>query len=228
MNCSEFQHQLQQRLDGEARAAIGEIDRHLRECSSCQELQLIASRLTEVLGSRVAPVPPQGLRDQIVSLILDEMASQRLWRRRWRRVMAVSAVAAGLLLAVFVGYSWWKSRQALNDPDSNTVVKKDEQPAPAPAQSPLDIREAGTTLVALVNRTADETVGPGRMLLPKGVSAPMLPDTDAWQPDLEPGAKSLREAQDGVAVGFEPVTSSARRAVSLFLREVPSLESQKQ
>jgi hypothetical protein len=228
MNCSEFQNLLQQRLDGEPKAVSSVIDRHLSECSSCRELELIASRLTEVLGSRVAPVPPEGLKDQIVSLILDEMASQRLRRRRWRRVMAVAAVAAGLLLAVFVGYSWWESRQALNDPDSNTLVKKEEQPAPAPAQPTLDIREAGTTLVALVNRTADETVGPGRMLLPQGVSAPMLPDTDAWQPDLEPGAQTLREAQDGVAVGFEPVTSSARRAVSLFLREIPSIETQKQ
>jgi hypothetical protein len=45
---------------------------------------------------------------------------------------------------------------------------------------------------------------------------------------LEPGTQSLREAQEGVAVGFEPVTSSARRAVNLFLREIPPLETQKQ
>jgi hypothetical protein len=111
------------------------------------------------------------------------------------------------------------------------MVKKEEkaaQPATPSKQSPLDIREAGNTLVALVNRTADETMGPGRMLIPQGVSASPLPDTNAWQPDLEPGAQTLREAQDGVAVGFEPVTNSARRAVSLFLREVPSMEIQKQ
>ncbi len=234
MNCSEFQHLLHQRLDGELKAASSEIDRHLRECSSCQELDLIALRLMEAFGSPVTPVPREELRNQIVSVILQEMDSQLLARRQWRRrVMAVSAVAAGLLLTVCVGYFWWPSHQAVHFPDSKSVVKKEEKPAPAskaaqPALSPLDIREAGTALVALVNRTADETVGPGRMLLPHGISAPNLPDTEAWRTDLEPGAQTLRDAQDGMVVGFEPVTTSAQRAVNLFLREVPSLESQKQ
>ena len=83
-------------------------------------------------------------------------------------------------------------------------------------------------MVALVNRTADETVGQSRVLLPQGVSTPALPASETWQPTLEPGADSLREAQEGVALGFEPVTSSARRAVNLFLREIPPMEVQKQ
>jgi hypothetical protein len=158
---------------------------------------------------------------------LNDIASERLARRRWsRRLVAVSAVAAAFILAVFLGYSWRSSRQSPNVSGSNSVAKKEEKPPFT--QTALNIQEAGTTFVALVNRTADETVGQGRVLLPQGVPAPDLPVSNAWSTDLEPSSQALRDAQDGVAVSFEPVTSSARRAVNLFLREVPSMESQKQ
>jgi len=106
------------------------------------------------------------------------------------------------------------------------VTKRDEPPASIPNQPRLNFQEAGSTLVALVNRTADETVGQGRMLLPQEVPSPRLTVADNWQPALSPQA--IRDAQDGVAVGFEPVTDSARRAVNLFLRELSPTEIQKQ
>ena len=106
------------------------------------------------------------------------------------------------------------------------VTKRDEPPASIRNQPRLNFQEAGSTLVALVNRTADETVGQGRVLLPQEVSAPSLTVADNWQPALSPQA--IRDAQDGVAVGFEPVTDSARRAVNLFLRELSPTEIQKQ
>jgi hypothetical protein len=140
--------------------------------------------------------------------------------------LAVSSLAAGLLLAAFLGYSWWGPRRPLDVPNSNIVTKKDEPPASVPNQPRLNFQEAGSTLVALVNRTADETVGQGRVLLPQEVPAPRLTVADNWQPALSPQA--IRDAQDGVAVGFEPVTDSARRAVNLFLRELSPTEIQKQ
>lgn len=227
MNCSEFQHRLQQRLDGESPSSSGEFDRHLAGCTSCRELEAYACRLTEILGAQAAPAASDRLRNQIISLVLAQIDSQRLARRRWsRRVLAASAVAAGILLAAIMGYSWWGPRQAPGVSSSSSLVKKDEKPAlPQPS---LNIQEAGTALVALVNRTADETVGQSRILLPQGIPTPNFPATEAWQADLEPSSQAFRDAQDGVAVSFEPVTSSARRAVNLFLREVPSMESQKQ
>jgi len=227
MNCSEFQDLLQQRLDGESNLDSGELERHLAGCSSCRELEFTASRLVEALYARIAPVPPEGLRSQIVASVLAQIDSQHLAQRRWRRnAWAASAVAAGLLLAAIAGYSWWASRPSPESPGSDTWVKKDEQPGPA--RQSLNFQEAGSTLVALVNRTADETVGQSRVLLPQGMSAANLPVTEAWQPTLEPSTQALRDAQDGVAVGFEPVTSSARRAVNLFLQEIPAMENQKQ
>jgi hypothetical protein len=227
MNCSEFQELLQQRLDGEPHAVSSEFERHLKICSSCRELEFAASRLIEALNARVSPVPREGLRGQIVASVLAQIDSQRLTQRRWRQnALAAWAVAAGLLVAAIVGYSWWSSRPLPVSPGSDTWVKKEEQPAPM--RRSLNFQEAGSNLVALVNRTADETLGQSRVLLPQGMAAPNLPVTEPWQPTLEPSTQALRDAQDGVAVGFEPVTSSARRAVSLFLQEIPAMENQKQ
>jgi hypothetical protein len=223
MNCAEFQELLQQRLDGEPVADSGEMDRHLTACASCRELEMLASRMTKVLKARAILSPSKRLSDQIVSQVLVELDSQQV-RRRWtRRVFAVSSLAAGLLLAAFMGYSWLRTREG---PTSNTVTKNDGLPASKSGHAPLNLKEAGSTLVALVNRTADETVGQGRVLLPQEVPTPDLTVADNWQPALP--SQAIRDAQDGVAVGFEPVTDSARRAVNLFLRELSPSEAQKQ
>jgi hypothetical protein len=225
MNCAEFQELLQQRLDGERIADSDEMNRHRTACCSCRELETLASRLMGAFGARSVPMPSEKLSDQIVSLVMAEMDSQQA-RRRWtRRALAVSSFAAGLLLAAFLAYSWWRPDRSRDFPNANLVTKKDEPPASAPNQPRLNFQEAGSTLVALVNRTADETVGQGRVLLPE-VPAPRLTVADNWQPALSPHA--IRDAQDGVAVGFEPVTDSARRAVNLFLRELAPTEIQKQ
>jgi hypothetical protein len=225
MECSEFQHELQRRLDGDGTGDGADIERHLASCSSCRELQAAAIRLIQALDGQAAPVPPGGMNDRIVSLILSEVSARQQSRKRWNRRFAL---AASLLLAVALGYSLWQSRQRSGSSDADALVKNEEKVAPSQAPPSLNIQEAGNTLVALVNRTADETVGQGRVLLPRGVSTPTLSSPEAWQPNLEPGTQSLREAQEGVAVGFEPVTSSARRAVNLFLREIPPMEPQKQ
>jgi hypothetical protein len=237
MNCAEFQELLQQRLDGEPIADSGEMDRHRTTCASCRELEMLASRMTKALKARANLSPSKQLSDQIVSQVLADLDSQQTRRRMVRRALSVSSLAAGLLLAVFLGSSWWGNRYRPNSQGLSTVAQKADQPAlgqgpNAPrsavvaSRPPLNLQEAGSTLVALVNRTADETVGQSRVLLPQKVPTPDLTVVDNWQPALS--SQAIRDAQDGVAVGFEPVTDSARRAVSLFLRELSPTEMQKQ
>jgi hypothetical protein len=230
MNCSEFQNWLQQCLDGETIADAVDIEGHLASCSSCRELRTAAGRFVQVLKAQIGPAPPDRMRDQLVSLALEEIARQQQAHKRWNRRLGITAaLAAGLLLAVLLGRSWWQTNVNVKPvPSPESVVAKEEKSTPVEGHPSLNIQEAGSALVALVNRTADETVGQSRVLLPQGVSAPTLPASEDWQPALEPGAESLREAQEGVALGFEPVTSSARRAVNLFLREIPPMETQKQ
>ena len=229
MNCSEFQNYLQQRLDGETPANGADIERHLAVCRSCRELRAAAMRFTQALEAQVSPIPPDRMSDQVVSLVLNEIASRRQARKLWsRRLIATAAVAACLFMAIALGNSWRRSSQRPDVSVSNTLVKRDEKSTPSHQPASLNIRDAGSALVALVNRTADETVGQGRVLLPQAVSSPAFPVPGDWQPSLEPDAQSLREAQEGVVTSFEPVTSSARRAVNLFLREISPMETQKQ
>ena len=58
---------------------------------------------------------------------------------------------------------------------------------------------------------------------------PMMVDPSLGKFDLEapldPPARSLREAGEGVSVGLEPVADSARRVVGLFLRELPPMDA---
>ncbi len=74
----------------------------------------------------------------------------------------------------------------------------------------------------LTRRTADETVGQGKLLLPVVVAQPNLgnPVPGAMGPPM----RSLRSAGQGVSEGLEPVTTSARRALHLFLSELPPVE----
>jgi hypothetical protein len=74
-------------------------------------------------------------------------------------------------------------------------------------------------LAALVGRTADEAVEQSRALLPAGLPRQATFDADSLA--IDPSVRSLREAGQGLSAGLEPVTTSARRAVDLFLREMP-------
>ncbi|MFL5341323.1 MAG: hypothetical protein ACJ8F7_14350, partial [Gemmataceae bacterium] len=73
-------------------------------------------------------------------------------------------------------------------------------------------------------RTADQTIEPTRKLLPEQIETPNLISADLLPQALDPAAHSLEEIRHGAAVGFEPVANSARRAVSMFLREPPDAE----
>src|SRR5260370_41476734 len=88
---------------------------------------------------------------------------------------------------------------------------------PAGATLDQDVEEAGSALAALTRRAAGETLDQSRRLL-SDMTPAVRPD-EALQPPPEPPTQSLREAGQGVSSGLEPMASSARRAVNLFLRD---------
>jgi hypothetical protein len=100
-----------------------------------------------------------------------------------------------------------------------------ERPTPSPVDAPTlreSAEELGGAVASLTSQTADETMGQTRWLVPR-MSSPSLPKVDLES--IEPPTRPLREAGEGVSAGLEPVTSSARRAVDLFLRELPPMET---
>jgi hypothetical protein len=252
MNCSESHNLLQQRLDGAPVPDQVALDRHLAECAECRSLHAAAGRLEEGLSLLPSPAQPDGLNDRIVRALLAERRAARRFRRR---VLVATSLAAGLLVVALGLYLRPRSDESPGVLDRiqgyvsaifgprMTLPASSHGPPPAPLPGWVDreldemqrnatppslqasVSEAGSAVVSLTRRTADETVGQGRMLLPDMVPVPDDASPEVVRQTIDPAAQSLREARQGAAVSFEPVTTSARRAVGLFLREVPGADA---
>jgi hypothetical protein len=221
MNCAESHELLQRRLDGEAvnEAGLGE---HLLFCPGCRLQHAAAHRLLGGLEALEPPPPPDGLSRRIVARVLAERRA-----RLARRLVLPLAAAAGLLLAVSLLARLWPPAPLPTEPP--TIAQRPPEPPEVdvpellPPPSLRDsVTEAGSAVVRATRRTADETVKQTRALLPS-LPAPGLDEPAALTPAPAASA-SLREAGQGVSAGLEPVASSARRAVDMFLREIPPVE----
>jgi hypothetical protein len=210
MNCREAEQLLQGRLDGEAPGvAHGELERHLRECAVCRMLHATAERLQEGLPRWAAAVtPPAGLAERIVLRV----QAERKRRRRW---ISAAALAAGLLLATFISQVYRPQSKPLA---INTPSAPDPQPD---LVLPVEMQEAKEAVMSATKLAADETLHQGSVLLPLVSPKTALPDSGVLSSVLESPTQAIWEVTESVTSGLEPVTSSARRAVDLFLKDGP-------
>jgi predicted anti-sigma-YlaC factor YlaD len=214
MNCLESQELVQRFLDGEALdARRTELEPHLAICANCRELHAASQRLLDGLRLMPPALPPDHLARNITAQALRQGKRSRLQKR----VAMTAALAASLMLAVLAGYRSLRPGP-LESADSTSLSAAKPAAGPSLDQS---VAEAGIAVVALTRRTADETVGQSRWLLPVVVPdvaepLPALPNRETIGP--------LQEVRQTVSAGLEPVATSARRAVDLFLREIPPLE----
>ncbi len=216
MNCRIAHDLLQQSLDGTLIESPQWLA-HLQQCADCRSLAAAGRRLQEGLRQLATPLPPPDLAERIVErVLLDRRQAQRRLRRRWAMGLAL---AASLLLALSLRLHWRGSPNEIAVAPMESVVKNDpdrtEQPAPTLRQSATEL---GEVFAELSNVTAQETVGQTRRWV-ANVPSPILPRADLAT--IEPPTHPLREAGEGLSEGLEPVTTSARRAVDLFLRELP-------
>jgi hypothetical protein len=199
-----------------------EIDRHLHECPRCATLFAAAHRLREGLRLLVPPAPPAGLADRLTARLCAEAGRHR--RRRWTAgSLGALAAAAAVLLALGLAL-----QGTPREPGAQTLASvatdKGAPDRPAVRES---MAEAGSAVAALTGRTADATLSQTAGLLPPLLEAwaqtPLASPDTVEPPPLEAPARPFREAGAGLSAGLEPVADSARRAVDLFLRDLPSV-----
>lgn len=218
MNCVRAHELLQQSLDGTWIESPEWLE-HVRDCGDCRALASAARCLQAGLRHIAAPLPSPDLSTRIVEQVLRE---RRTARRRTQRRWAVGlALAASLLVALMLRYQKSPSANDMpNPPVTHNAPERQEKTAPTLRESAAELGELFATLT---NQTADETLGQTRNFV-ANVPSPTLPKVELTS--LETPTRPLREAGEGVSEGLEPVTTSARRAVGLFLRELPPMETE--
>ena len=222
MNCERCHELIQQRLDG-PEIVETELEHHLADCPRCASLEAASQRLRAGLLLLTPPRPSLDLTERLLAGVL---ADQRAQRRRTRFRFAAAALAASLLLAT-AGIGWLASgwspfgTHQLQTPliANNKPLPPPEQPkAPVSPSMRESVTDAGTALASLTTRTADETVGQTRLLVPM-VTGPSIDELD-MPPGVEP-TRSYLETSQGVSTALEPVTNSAERALRLFRHDLP-------
>jgi len=229
MNCSESLDLLNKQLDGEAINA-GALNQHLRECTACREMHRLGLSLTTVMRDRPRPTPSAELSNRIVCAVLAE----RRPRFYLRTVVAVSALAASVLVALFTYYSL--QRTPLQPPVAQNPPQqsKDEhvQVDVKPSASLQDsVAEASVAMTSLTERLAGETKEHAEILWQATTpidfrSVTSLPAADGMNDPLAPAAEPLRQAGKGMSQGIETVARSAQRAVDFFFRELGAADKE--
>lgn len=210
MTCSEFHDLMQRRLDGDFVADCVEVAAHVAACADCRAWQGTLRKLETGLQSFPRPIIPVDLTENVVAGVL---ADQRVLRRRRFLVRSAVAIAAAILVAVLVGQRL--NRTQREEPNGSVLTAVPPTPEPAPGAPSL--RESVNSVAQLTLHGADETV------------RSFLPEAPARAPNPSPltsSVASLREAGNSVTTGLEPVTGSAKRALNLFLRELPPTRTQ--
>jgi len=218
MSCNAWQELLQQHLDGVG--STGALEQHLRACPDCAAHRGVVRRFCQALG-QLSPVPPPAdLADRITSALLEHAPSQA--PRARIRLWSLVALAAAAAILVVVGL--WPRKPTGELPgeiEPGPIVKTPDQPD-EPKVEPLhdSVARAGAAMANLTSRTAGATVETTAQLLPRvdvsTMTGPLMND-GPMDPPLEP----LLEAGEGVSSGLAPVADSAKRAFSLFMRDLP-------
>jgi len=125
MSCREVQHKLDLFATGELTSSECEgIEAHLESCARCREALLRLRCLEDLLAASPAPPAPEGFAARVVAQVKEQQtiaAARRspripLARLAWKRIRfsaaTAAALAAGLMLGLFMGRdTWWSGAE---------------------------------------------------------------------------------------------------------------------
>ncbi len=215
MTCRAWQHLLQQHLDGAQQP--GTLEQHLRVCPHCATNLPSIRRLLDGLSLLTPIRPPTDFTDRLTTLLVEEVSSHKRPRRRYLPVLALAAAA---LVLIALGIRSWLLVPSHPEPKQPLLVVQPPKAPEEPAPLRDAMAQAGSAFARLTTRTASETVGETASLLPL-LPQPAIEVLGTGSAPLATPMEPLRQASAGVSEGLSPVTDSARRAVSLFFRDMP-------
>lgn len=243
--CRATLERIQAVMDGEAGVESLDADSHPAVCPACRERVRAARMLLSVLTAPREPVEvPGDFADRVVKAMWEDRHVRV--RRRVYAATAWLALAAAILIALYTFVNPDRPEPVVPLGPAEVVHKPDAAPAPhtaepkpaptptpvpAPAPHPRPIRisdevaKAGQTLletrkpitdsVAVAPKLFDALTEPFKLPAP-----PADPMTNA----LDPARKSITELPVVARTGLEPVTGTAEKAFSRFLRDVGAVK----
>ena len=209
LSCPAFAELVDAVLDRTASAEL--LDHpHGQLCATCHDRTMAAK---VILAGTPMPVPPSGLSERIVVAAL---AERQVRQRRNRHLRQGLLSLTALLIVGAIGFAVWPSGNDLIEPRLATVEPKPMievaaiQPKPRLDQS---MSKASDALASLTREVTSPAISSTRHLrLP--TELPNWNLTYAVESDV-----SLTHLPTAARTGLEPVTSSTRRALNLFMRD---------
>ena len=211
-------------LDGDATFTDLAADAHPALCARCRGRVRAARVLLASMSRRADSAVPAGLT---ASILAGVRADGRA-RRRAVALVGGLATAAAVVVAV-----WVFSRPATVPEGAGQV------PAPAPAPAVIPVATPPTPVPPAVridaglDKAGDALRESSRVVSEPLTAAPGLfaafperlvhPPATSLSPDIGPIRKSLTEIPEAARTGLEPVTGSALKAYTRFVRDVSAV-----
>jgi hypothetical protein len=207
--CAAARRRLVEALDTPAGLADAAPDPHLSTCPECRAWLHAAGRLQRALVMSPSPALPAGWAERVAGRARRERRRRLLVRTGGLALAACVVVAAG-----WIALTGTPTPPVPPPPAPGPLAR--ETPTPPAGSLGGALAEAGSAVLDLTRRTADETVGPARLWLPEAEPVAVVAAAPA-------PATPLAGAGEGLANGFEPMTRSAARALDLW-RELAPLD----
>ncbi|HEV3146452.1 MAG TPA: hypothetical protein VGZ47_21375 [Gemmataceae bacterium] len=227
--CRQFDEALQRYLDGGEFDLSPELLAHRTACPACSSQFQAAVLLRSAIKRVPAPMPSATWTNVTMAAMLTDESPSLHRPPIGLRVIAWVSIAAALLVAVAIIRPWSLDRFNGRSLAVRTPVSQppppilDESHSDSPVYLDKGLSEARSIVAEVTRRTADSAVEPTRNLLPAESPPSPLAVRDSLPRAVEPATESLEDIRHGAASGLEPMANSARRAFSMFMKEVPTL-----
>ncbi|HMP01433.1 MAG TPA: zf-HC2 domain-containing protein [Gemmatales bacterium] len=208
LTCVDFEHHLQDYLDGTRPASAPEVQSHLDACPACRERLALAKLCLDSWSATPNPLPSVAFTQRVLQQV---KTNQR--RQRWQRLVLQSTVASLVVLGVALAV-WFGTRPTTSP---NSVVRKPSPEMLTPWQRFLATVQAADQSTEVSRQQWESTLVGAEAMLNRAMNlVPTLEDGRWIHPHdtLEASLVPAKAVKDAVMAGVEPLTQKAQAALT--------------